>query len=227
MSHTDLQDHIESDRTLGAILADIGHDNLAVVVAPRGLDVAVGGPALFDPLDQHCVQAGDIVLGVGVAARPREAVGIIEEAGTAGAAAVVLKVAEAAPELHDAATRTGVALLAAPHAMAWGQLYMLPRVAGGASAAEGPLLDGVPVGDLFALANAVAAMVGGAVTIEDPHSYVLAYSSSELPIDEARREVILGRRVPKRFLRRLRGAACSTGYRPATMWSPTSTRRRT
>jgi sugar diacid utilization regulator len=49
-------------------------------------------------------------------------------------------------------------------------------------------------------------MVGGAVTIEDPQSYVLAYSSADLPIDEARREVILGRRVPERFLRRLREA---------------------
>ena len=70
----------------------------------------------------------------------------------------------------------------------------------------GALVDGVPMGDLFALANAIAAMVGGAVTIEDPQSYVLAYSSADLPIDEARREVILGRRVPERFLRRLRDA---------------------
>src|SRR5262245_5616132 len=164
-------------------------------------------PMLFDQLEQSSVQPGDVVLGLGIAARPRDAVGFIEEAGASGAAAVVLKLAhDAASELVEASARTGVALLAAPPAIAWGQLYTLLRVAGGAAAAAGPLVDGVPMGDLFALANAVAAMVGGAVTIEDPQSYVLAYSSSDLPIDEARREVILGRRVPERFLRRLREA---------------------
>jgi DNA-binding PucR family transcriptional regulator len=178
-----------------------------VVSAPRGLDVEVGIPTLFDVLDASSVQPGDVVLGVGVAARPREAVGLIEEAGACGAAAVVLKLGnEPGPELIDASTRTGVALLSAPPAVAWGHLYTLLRVAGGAAMPAGALVDGVPMGDLFALANAIAAMVGGAVTIEDPQSYVLAYSSADLPIDEARREVILGRRVPERFLRRLREA---------------------
>jgi DNA-binding PucR family transcriptional regulator len=178
-----------------------------VVSAPRGLDVEVGMPTLFDQLDASSVQRGDVVLGVGVAARPREAVGFVEEAGASGAAAVVLKLGpDPGPELIDASTRTGVALLSAPLAIAWGQLYTLLRVAGGAAVPAGALVDGVPMGDLFALANAIAAMVGGAVTIEDHQSYVLAYSSADLPIDEARREVILGRRVPERFLRRLREA---------------------
>jgi DNA-binding PucR family transcriptional regulator len=193
--------------TLGSILANVGQEVLSVVSAPRGLDVEVGIPTLFDELDANSVQPGDVVLGVGVAARPREAVGLIEEAGAFCAAAVVLKLAgEPGPELIDASTRTGVALLAAPAAVAWGHLYTVLRVAGGAAMPAGALVDGVPMGDLFALANAIAAMVGGAVTIEDPQSYVLAYSSADLPIDEARREVILGRRVPDRFLRRLRDA---------------------
>ena len=178
-----------------------------MVSAPRGLDVEVGIPTLFDELDANSVQPGDVVLGVGVAARPRAAIGLIEEAGACGAAAVVLKLGlEPAPELVDASARTGVALLSAPSAVAWGHLYTLLRVAGGAAIPAGALVDGVPMGDLFALANAIAAIVGGAVTIEDPQSYVLAYSSADLPIDEARREVILGRRVPDRFLRRLRDA---------------------
>ena len=207
MARTDAREPDDNARTLGSILTDLGQEILSVVAAPRGLDVEVGMPMLFDQLEQSSVQPGDIVLGVGIAARPREAVGFIEEAGASGAAAVVLKLAnEAASELVEASARTGVALLASPPAITWGQLYTLLRVAGGAAVASGPLVDGVPMGDLFALANAVAAMVGGAVTIEDPQSYVLAYSSSDLPIDEARREVILGRRVPERFLRRLREA---------------------
>ncbi|MDT0456954.1 hypothetical protein RM550_14615 [Streptomyces sp. DSM 41527] len=51
--------------------------------------------------------------------------------------------------------------------------------------------------ELFALANAVAAVIGGSVAVEDLDHRVLAYSS--LPgqrIDELRRRGILDRRVP-------------------------------
>jgi hypothetical protein len=52
-------------------------------------------------------------------------------------------------------------------------------------------------GDLFALANTIAAMVGGAVAVEDPQRAILAYSTlPNQPIDEARQLGILGRRVP-------------------------------
>ena len=64
----------------------------------------------------------------------------------------------------------------------------------------------MPLGDLFALANAVAAMVGGATTIEDNQSRVLAYSSLDHPIDLPRQETILGRQVPTDWMRRLRDA---------------------
>jgi DNA-binding PucR family transcriptional regulator len=67
-----------------------------------------------------------------------------------------------------------------------------------------PSGDASPLGDLFALANAVAAMVGGAVTIEDPRSNVLAYSSLGHLVDEPRRQTILGRRVPDSWTKRLR-----------------------
>ncbi|WP_058042940.1 hypothetical protein [Streptomyces roseifaciens] len=57
-------------------------------------------------------------------------------------------------------------------------------------------LEGPSLGDLNSLADAVAALVGGAVTIEDTESRVLAYSSTEENVDEHRRLTILGRRVP-------------------------------
>ena len=58
-------------------------------------------------------------------------------------------------------------------------------------------IAGVPLGDLFALSNAIAGVVGGAVTIEDPGRRVLAYSTlGDQPIDAARRGSILGRQVP-------------------------------
>jgi len=68
---------------------------------------------------------------------------------------------------------------------------------------EEPSTGTLPVTDLFALANAIAAMVGGPVTIEDRQSRLLAYSSQDEDVDEARRQTILGRRVPDWDMRRL------------------------
>ncbi|MCZ1000585.1 hypothetical protein O1M63_25245 [Streptomyces mirabilis] len=52
-------------------------------------------------------------------------------------------------------------------------------------------------GDLFALADAVAAAVGGATAIEDPRQRILAYSTVPgQPVDEDRRTGILGLQVP-------------------------------
>jgi hypothetical protein len=79
-------------------------------------------------------------------------------------------------------------VLAADVSMPWNHLLQMLTTA----------MSGVGKDDLFALANAIAAMVGGAVAIEDPQRRVLAYSSlPDQPIDEARREGILGRRVPE------------------------------
>jgi hypothetical protein len=65
---------------------------------------------------------------------------------------------------------------------------------------------GAPLGDLFALANAIAGVVGGATTIEDPSNRVLAYSNLDHPIDPARQETILGRQVPESWIQRLHDA---------------------
>ncbi|GAA0692820.1 helix-turn-helix domain-containing protein [Kitasatospora atroaurantiaca] len=65
------------------------------------------------------------------------------------------------------------------------------------SLTESPILDGTSE-ELFAVANAIAAVVGGSVAVEDLERRVLAYSS--LPgqrIDELRRQGILNRRVPE------------------------------
>lgn len=75
--------------------------------------------------------------------------------------------------------------------LSWNHLLHLLTAAVSASGATGAL------GDLFALANSIAAMVGGAVAIEDPWRRVLAYSSlADQPIDRARQQGILGRQVP-------------------------------
>ncbi|MFD1547264.1 PucR family transcriptional regulator [Nonomuraea guangzhouensis] len=104
---------------------------------------------------------------------------------------------EPVTELVEAAQRSGIVLLAADEAVAWHHLDAMISSAL-ASPVRFAQAGGAPaIGDLFALANAIAGMVGGATVIEDPHRRILAYST--LPgqaIDEGRRQGILGLHVP-------------------------------
>ena len=190
--------------TLGEVVDALGSDIIRVLVAPKGLDVTVAEPVIYDAALPLEMAAGDVVLAVGIVASRFEAVDLVRRAGAEMAAAVVVKIAGSpSSELVDAADGAGVALLGAPVEAAWGQLHTLLRTTtatAGQPPERGP--GGHPMGDLFALANALAGMLGGAVTIEDPRSNVLAYSSGG-SIDEGRRETILGRRVPDRWMRRL------------------------
>ncbi|MFZ2175581.1 MAG: helix-turn-helix domain-containing protein [Rhodococcus sp. (in: high G+C Gram-positive bacteria)] len=53
--------------------------------------------------------------------------------------------------------------------------------------------------DLFTVAGSLAELIGAPITIEDENSTVLAYSSSEQTVDEARIGTILGRQVPGKY----------------------------
>jgi hypothetical protein len=191
--------------TLGGVLEHL--EILRVLLAPRGLEVDVAGVVVHDPIDTPRIDSGDVVLAVGIDVDRDDAVGLIEAAGVSSAVAVVVKLRDettATARAEAAARQAGVALLAADRNVAWGHLYTLLRTATaslGIQSGLGP--GGVAVGDLFTLANAVAAMVGGPTTIENPESTVLAYSSLDEPIDEPRQATILGRRVPAAWLRRL------------------------
>lgn len=194
-----------SPATLAQLIENLSGEVVRVVTAPAGLEVFAVQPVIADPSDPRTFDPGDLVLGVGVDAARREAADLVARAGADGAAAVILKIPGDPPAaLVDAAVTASVALLAATLEITWEQLHVLLRT-GLATAGSPPETDpaGVPVGDLFALANAVAAMVGGPTTIEDPHSRVLAYSSLDEPIDEPRRQTILGRRVPDEWIRKM------------------------
>jgi len=186
--------------SLGTLLANLGVDVVAIAAAPKGLDVDVQGVTIHDPIDP-VVEEGDLVLGVGIDPTSLAAVETVAALGRAGAVGLVVKGEAAA--LVEPANAAGTAVLVVPREMAWSQLHTLLR---SARAAEGTPAAGAgdaPAGDLFALANAIASMVGGPTTIEDLHSTVLAYSSLDEPIDEPRRQTILGRRVPDEWVRRL------------------------
>jgi hypothetical protein len=106
------------------------------------------------------------------------------------------------PHLRRAATDNGVTLIVLPAAMRWEQIGVLMRNALAVDPAG--FQSDTTTGDLFGFADALAAAVGGAVTIEDATSHVLAYSTPhEDELDTPRREAILGRRVPEAYLQHL------------------------
>lgn len=185
------------EASLERLLESLGPHVLQVVTDPHGLDVPVGDPVIYDQTERSAIAAGAIVLAVGVRPATAESDRMLAAAARAGAAAVVFKAQEALTELSRASASHGVALLSVPEEMTWTQLhaFLLNAVRFSAEPAVGGIA-GVPLGDLFALSNAIAGIVGGAVTIEDPSRRVLAYSTLDQPIDAARRRSILGRQVP-------------------------------
>lgn len=189
--------------TLELLLENLGRDVLDVLAAPRGLSVPFGRALVHDPGDDLPLGPGDVVLAVGVDAVGPSLIELLDLAADADAAAVIVKARGAdTADAANYAERRGITLLDATPSIAWAQLLSLTGQVGAAPSAG--TRSGPAVGDLFALANAVASMVGGAVTIEDVQSRVLAYSNLDAPIDAARRETILGRQVPRRWIERLR-----------------------
>lgn len=133
---------------------------------------------------------GDVLLAVGA--------GSVDEAmrWAVAAQAVVVLVRVGDDDAFAGAARETVALLAVDPAVSWSELagvvYGLVLEGRETESGRGPT-------DLFALADSLADAIGGAVTIEDRLSRVLAYSSLQQHADPMRVETILGRRVPERL----------------------------
>jgi PucR C-terminal helix-turn-helix domain/GGDEF-like domain len=189
--------------TLADVLRHLAPEVLCVVSSPRGGDVAVGEVVLYDPDEQSRIPARSVVLvpGLGSLAEPGE---LVRTLARAGAVALAAKRCERVrDELRREAERTGLALLSIPSGAAWGQVLALVQSAIGASQPPGAV-SRAEAGDLFAVANVVAAIVDSPVTIEDPSLRVLAYSGRQEEADEARWQTIVGRRDPDVWLREMR-----------------------
>lgn len=191
--------------SLGDIAGNLDSEVLRVVRAPDAGNTPVRDVVVLDTADPRSVRPGAIVLGVGLSASLGDTAVWVDRAGRGGAAAIVLRGdGDVDPEVLAIADALGLAVLVVPAEMPWGQAYSLLRTSMvSAGARERADAAGVPVGDLFALADAIAASVGGAVTIEDPRWRVLAFSNLGHPVDEARRQTILGRAVPADWQERL------------------------
>ncbi|MEH6795813.1 MAG: helix-turn-helix domain-containing protein [Rhodococcus sp. (in: high G+C Gram-positive bacteria)] len=193
--------------SLRSLLTSLHSAVVELVVAPVGMDMAVESVALLDADDLRSPPgtSADLALLVGVteadvmrwfddlalrpvADRPR---------------AVLTKVA-ASTALSHGARETGIALVAVHQQTRWELLLSMMRGVLDQVRAQSPDdgLFGADT-DLYELAQTVASLTKGMVSIEDERSHVLAYSASDDAADELRTLSILGREGPADYLRRL------------------------
>ncbi|MGH3249131.1 MAG: PucR family transcriptional regulator [Trebonia sp.] len=193
--------------SLHRVLDDLGATLLELVHAPSGAGSdEVGGVAIHDPVDEPVLPRRALVLGVGVHA-PSDIAALLVSLGKHEAAGLVLRSPVTVDQAVAAAVESsGVPLLALTRGASWTQLAALLRslLAEGDVGDDGAeTLGGIPSGDLFSVANAVAALIDAPVTIEDRSSRVLAFSGRQDEADRSRVETILGRQVPERYSRLL------------------------
>ncbi|MEA5367092.1 helix-turn-helix domain-containing protein [Amycolatopsis sp., V23-08] len=190
--------------SLGRVLDDLGGTLLDLVLGDADRAGGIGGVAIHDPLDEPALPQHALVLGVGLG-DPDEVVRQLRVLARHDAAGLVLRAPVTVTDaVTAAAEETGVALLALARGASWTQLAAMLRsllAEGDVGDAEPETLAGLPSGDLFAVANAIGALIDAPVTIEDRRSRVLAFSGRQDEADPSRVETILGRQVPERFAR--------------------------
>ena len=190
--------------SLGRVLDDLGATLLDLVHGVPEVAEEIGGVVIHDPVDDPVLPPHALVLGVGLA-DPAEVAALLGELGRAGAAALVVRApVPFTPEVREAAEASGVALLGLSRGAPWAHLTAMLRsllAEGDVGAEEGQSLGGLPSGDLFAVANAIASLLDAPITIEDRSSRVLAFSGRQDEADLSRVETILGRQVPERYSR--------------------------
>lgn len=184
---------------LRQLLNNLGERVAAVIAAPRGLGVRVGEPLIYDPIGDITIEPASIVLAIGTRPDSTEARDLAIAAGNARASVVAFKMHDRDFRWMSEAEQAGVAIISVSDEMSWSHLNALLALTIPSLAQAGtiPGMSSVPLGDLFALSNAIAALVQGAITIEDRRGRVLAYSNlKDQQIDEPRQQSILGRQVP-------------------------------
>ncbi|MET8144553.1 helix-turn-helix domain-containing protein [Sphaerisporangium sp. NPDC005288] len=192
---------------LGRVLDDLGTTLLEPVAGDAGRPGEISGLVIFDPLDEPVLPPRSLVLGVGVDPAGGTLAGLLRSLGDHEAVGLVVRAPVAlTAEVRDAVQASGVALIGLRRGATWAQLTALIRAMlaeGDIGVTEHESLGGLPSGDLFAVANAVAALLDAPITIEDRNSRVLAFSGRQEEADPSRVETVIGRQVPERYATRL------------------------
>ena len=190
---------------LGRIVDDLGATLLEHAYGDVDRPHEIAAVVFHDPSDEPVLPIHAMVLGIGVDA-PGPLAALVRTLGGQNAAALVVRApVPLTDEVRTAVDEAGVTVLGLRRGATWGHLsemlrsLLAPGV--GAGPADEALLGGLPAGDLFAVANAIAALLDGPITIEDRNSRVLAFSGRQDEADPSRVETILGRQVPEPYAR--------------------------
>ncbi|MFL6122941.1 PucR family transcriptional regulator [Actinophytocola sp.] len=190
--------------SLGRVIDDLGATLLDLAYGAPDRAGDIGGVVIHDPLDQPVLPPNALVLGVGVDA-PDQVATLLRALGRQQAAALVLRApVPLTDEVRAAADEAGVAVLELSRGAPWSHLSEMLRsllAVGELRVDQAESLGGLPSGDLFAVANAIASLLDAPITIEDRNSRILAFSGRQDEADRQRVETILGRQVPERLSR--------------------------
>lgn len=184
-------------------LADVARSTASEIVnlveMPEDDQQVVAGSVLYDSTAAPVKYPGAAALAIGLSLAGKRLRAKVQDLHEAGYVAIVYKT-NGKPDaaLRAAARETGMALFRASDSVPWSQLAEIMDAAVIPHRQSGRTLVDIRPGDLFDLANTVAAQAGGAVAIADPDQTVLAYSTlPDQPIDETRRSSILHLQVPR------------------------------
>lgn len=184
--------------TLADVARSAGSEIVSLVEMPADDQQLVAGSVLYDPTAPPAAFPGAVALAIGLSLSGKRLRLKVQELRGAGYVAIVYK-SNGHPDaaLRSAARDAGMALFRASDSVPWNQLAEIMDAAVVPHRQSGRTLVDIRPGDLFDLANTVAAQAGGAIAIADPDQTILAYSTlPDQPIDETRRSSILRLHVP-------------------------------
>lgn len=160
-----------------------------------GAERSVVGLELVEPDDAVLLEAGDLVVLVG-ARTENEVLNVVERA--APASGIVLRKQQAqSPLVRALGEKMGLSILIVDDDAPWSWVVSSLRTAVDRPAALVSQRRVDVYSDLFEMADRVSAVLNAPVTIEDATSRVLAYSTGQHDVDEARTSTIVGRQVPR------------------------------
>lgn len=184
--------------TLADVARSTGSEILSLVELPSDDQQIVAGSVLYDSTARPATFPGAVALAIGLSLSGKRLGVKVRELSDAGYVAIVYKTNGTSDEALRAAARdNGMALFRASDSVPWNQLAEIMDAAVIPHRQSGRTLVDIRPGDLFDLANTVAAQAGGAIAIAAPDQTILAYSTlPDQPIDETRRSSILRLQVP-------------------------------
>ncbi|WP_217183067.1 CdaR family transcriptional regulator [Streptomyces sp. AC495_CC817] len=189
--------------SLVQVVEELGGTLLEVVAGEVRADRTIEAVAIHDPRDEPEAPRNAIVLGVGLE-HGSDVLQVITRLGLSGAAGLVVRAPFTADdELAAAARQAGVVLFSVSPGTTWAHLAGLFRALmtpGGPDDARPVTFGGILAGDLFAMANAISALLEAPVTIEDRNSQLLAFSR---PQDNGSSAASRGRQLPPHYTRLL------------------------